>query len=251
MRICAEAFLLRNFLMDFLLLALAARGNRFLSLKRLFAASAFAAVYSLAALAYAWPAWGTGAAAFFMLAVAFPLVPFDMFVRTAVTFLIFSLLAGSAVRFGTYLLGSEAALISGSLLLWGMAAFLKGAYRRKTQVHNVRMRVFYLNRRAEFSAIVDTGNLLREPISALPVMIADEKALGKNFLKKAGNDREARRVSYATVGGEGSILCLKADRMLVFKDNRWVNAPDMWLGVLPGKIRSGVHALVPGCVFEL
>jgi len=250
LQICAEAFLIRNFLMDFLLLMLAARGSRFISPIRLMAASVFGAVYALFSVMNAFSILLDTLCACCMLVIAFPVFPLSLFFHSALSFLIFALLSGSTVRLTGGFAEKDAALFMGAVLLFWTAAFLKGAYRHRKRLNMVRMRITYLNRKAEFTAIVDTGNLLREPISALPVMIADERALGKDFVKCVSSDRDTRRVSFATVGGEGSILCLKAHGMYIYRKNRWVNAPDMWLGVLPGKIRSGVHALVPGSVFE-
>ena len=48
------------------------------------------------------------------------------------------------------------------------------------------------------------------------------------------------------IGGLGVIECLRTDRMEVNFSGKWRKAPDMWLGLYPGVMRGGVHALAPG-----
>lgn len=105
---------------------------------------------------------------------------------------------------------------------------------------------------ARFRALVDTGNRLHEPISGLPVMIVEERAL-RRCLPEGFDAREAakrapqgwRLVAYGVLGGAGRMACFRPERLLVCDTGRWLLAPDIWVAVYPGRIPGQVAALAP------
>ena len=247
MLISAEEFLFINFCMDFLFLYLASRGTWFLNWLRLITASVFASAYAL------WDAIHGCFGVLDILAlvavwlIAFPVRDARLFLKTAALSFTGLMVFGSSVRIGIQL--GERTLVSGAIgALLGAAimTMAKAAFQKMSAGTKARFRVRFSECTAEFTAVIDTGNLLIEPISALPVLIADEKALGKRFGDFARSNGKLRKAAYASVGGLGVIECLRTDRMEVNFSGKWRKAPDMWLGLYPGVMRGGVHALAPG-----
>ena len=94
-------------------------------------------------------------------------------------------------------------------------------------------------RRVTLPAVVDTGNLLVEPVSNLPVIVVEKAAL-----QGLAQGRRTRPVPFASVGGEGVLPAFAADAVRV--DGREVEA---YIAVYDGALAEGGRALVPGrCV---
>ena len=246
MWVAAEEFLLINFVMDFLILYLASRGTWFFCLRRLSLAALLISVYALADARFSFSGW-TDAAAFFMSTlIAFPVRNGWMYMKSVGLSVMGLMIFGSVVRL--FLIKGGSTLLSGALgagTAAGFVSFSKAVFFQTGNRRTVRFRVKYGPYHAEFTAIIDTGNLLKEPLSALPVLIADEKALGKRFLTHALTDERIRKAAYASVGGDGQMACLRADEMDVNVSGKWIKAPDLWLGLYPGVMRGSVHALAP------
>ncbi|MBQ3080317.1 MAG: sigma-E processing peptidase SpoIIGA [Clostridia bacterium] len=252
MRVSAEGFLIINFLMNFLIMYLACRGTWFLRCRRLMTSSAFASVYALVDAIRLLPLWADVLSILTMLLLAFPLKDFPLFSRAAVYAMSIALMLSGLVR---------AILLRGVLPIWACLISLaivipisfagRGRMMGRTNKTDVRVRALMKNRTCEFTALVDTGNLLTEPVSALPVLIADEKALGRMFFLAGSKDEHLREVEYASVGGSGRMRLVRPDRMEVYNGKRWVTAPEMWVGLFPGKMNRGIHALAPGAVLRL
>lgn len=105
---------------------------------------------------------------------------------------------------------------------------------------------------AKFRALVDTGNRLHEPISGLPVMIVEQKAL-QNALPPGFDAARALRqlpqgwriAAYGVLGSGGKMPCFRPERLLVRCGERWLLAPDIWIAVYPGRIPGQTQALAP------
>lgn len=247
MRVAAEEYLLINFLMDFLILYIASRGTWLLNAARLSLSSLFASVYALADALYGFTGIWDAAAFLCLMLIAFPVRAVRPFLKTMILALIGLLVFGSSVRL--FLLRSNGTLLSGVL---GAAAgcvcitAAKAVFRGGGEGRQAQFRVEYAGIKTEFTAIIDTGNLLTEPISALPVLIADERALGKSFFQTALLSEKLREAGFASVGGDGTIKCLRADGLQVSFTGKWMAMQDMWIGLYPGVMRGGVHAFAPG-----
>ena len=246
MRVSKEEFLLINFFMDFLILALSGRGIWFLSGLRLALSAMFASAYAYIDARFRLGAAGAVLSLFTMLLIAYPVSDRRLFLRGSVTFVTAMLMMGGTMGvFAKKGHGSLEACLMGAASGTIAVMMSKAVFPANFQTKRVHLRSTLVSCTVEFSAIVDTGNLLTEPISALPVVIADQKALGRAFSEAAKSVQAFREVEYTTVSGTGRIRCIRPDRMDIRKNGKWVRAPDMWLGVYPGAFPTGVHALAP------
>lgn len=251
MWVAAEEFLLINFVMDFLILYLASRGTWFFCMGRLMLSALLASVYALADACFAFSGWADGLVFFLSMLIAFPIRNGRMYVKSVGLTVMGILVFGSVVRL--FLLKGGSTLFSGvlgAIAAIGVVSFLKALLNRTGNQKQARFRVKYGPVRSEFTAIIDTGNLLTEPLSALPVLIADESALGKRFLSYAQANGRIRMAAYASVGGDGQMACFRPDEMQMNVTGKWTKAPDMWLGLYSGVMRGNVHALAPYAVCE-
>lgn len=247
MRVSIEEYLLINFLMDALILMLTVRGTYFINPVRIFAAAALASAYALMDAYRGYSFYLDACALAVMLLAAFPWTGFGRFLRSCVVFIAGSFLMSGCVRF--FLLRGCGTLLSGaagviSAILAVSAA--KGVLFEALSDSSVLVSVRIGSAVSRFTAIIDTGNLLKEPLSALPVLIADRKALGRAFHVQALSMPSPREVEYASVSGIGRLKCIRADSVQIRRRGKWVRAPDVWLGVHPGEMPGGVHALAPG-----
>ncbi len=185
------------------------------------------------------------------------------------TLLVGALMAFVAVRPGDWREGlrASAALWSASLFCagarlligpWGAMAgaglFLWLASARKERLNSWDVLLFLRTGEGavRFRALVDTGNRLKEPLSGLPVMIVEERvlknALPPDFDAQSYAHRPPlgwRAAAYGVLGSAGRIACFKPDRLMVRCGERWLRAPDVWVGVYPGRIPGHACALAP------
>lgn len=250
MRIAAEEYLLINFLMDFLFLYLASRGTWFLNLKRLAIAAISGSIYAFLNEFADVPIPVHVLAFSLTMLLAFPFRDGRLFMRTVFLSTVGIFVFASAVRLCLRIgEGTLASAIIGALIGCINITALKAVFEKTGNAHSARFHVRFREEEAEFTAVIDTGNLLKEPLSALPVLIADEEALGKRFSECAYRENLFREAAFASVGGDGRMKCLRADEIRMNVSGRWTKAPDMWLGLYPGRMRGGVHALAPPVVY--
>lgn len=145
----------------------------------------------------------------------------------------------------------EAALGQNALLLTvlgaaAMVVFSTGAIRRRGGAGpRCDVRVWLDGHPWRLWAFVDTGNLLREPLSGLPVVIADPR-LARRLL--AGHATVA--LSFGTVGGQSSLPAVLADRVEVRRAGRWQNGGAMYVAQGGMPLQCGADALLPGAALE-
>lgn len=106
---------------------------------------------------------------------------------------------------------------------------------------------------AEVTAMIDTGNRLREPFSDLPVLIVSARCLTTVIDAVCMDEREIlppgfRVVRYRVLGGGGYMRCFRPERISALKGREWIDAPDMWVAIYPGSIPGGLDALAPPAV---
>ena len=92
-----------------------------------------------------------------------------------------------------------------------------------------------------FRALIDTGNRLHEPVSGLPVLIAESALL--HDLPIA--EMPSRRISFGALGGSGSVKCFHPDAVLIRRGDKFFRAPDVWVAIYPGRIPGAMRALAP------
>ncbi|GEM_PF-1725048 len=100
----------------------------------------------------------------------------------------------------------------------------------------VRVTVTNKNETITFMACVDTGNVLVEPLSNLPVIVAERQAL-----QGIEEGTAARPVPFCTVGGKGRLFAFAPDSVAV--DGAPVEA---LLGAFDGTLGIEEKGLVPG-----
>lgn len=101
--------------------------------------------------------------------------------------------------------------------------------------------------RADFPALIDTGNRLREHRTGLPVLIVEAAAMPRLAQHVQALDAdELRFLPYGALGGAGELTCFRPDRVL-FRSSSGaaVEAPPCWVAVYPGRIPGRVRALAP------
>lgn len=104
----------------------------------------------------------------------------------------------------------------------------------------VRIEVVNRGHLCAFSACIDTGNRLREPLSGQPVLIVNAHLLS-GLLPESGY----RNVAYGSVGGAGTLQCFRPDHITVVFQGRRRRAPDTWIALFPGHLPGFTRALAP------
>ena len=218
MRVYGEAYALINGAMDFLSLCLAAglRQTR-LSWPRAAGASVLGAVWAVAA--WGWPPWARGlpaaaAAAALMAAVAFGrrwarMTPFLLaggwLLAGCADFLLDrGWSAWAAVLFSGGLTGALLLLKRAALIPWGGHCVLEITWRGGT---------------ARLPAMRDSGNLLFDRGTGLPVIVAPKRALGK-LLPEGETPPGCRSIRVQTAAGIRELPCFRPDRVTVRRGAR-------------------------------
>ena len=289
-KVYLDVLLLLNFCMDFLLLWSAGRClRRRVSLPRLLAASALGSVYA-AAMVWELPRWLWSApvavaVSLLLLALAYPGGSPRERVRLAVAFYLIACAAGGAalaaagllqdslwfglssarsrLRWATLLLTVPVTLIAGCR---GYTA-LRRAWSRES--FRARLQVSAAGRRAELTALIDTGNDLTEPLTGLPVVVADYRALAallperlrqawtadpeqpervlQSLSQSADTDgwlRRLRLIPFTSIGRKsGLLLGFRADLVVLEQQGRRVSGQAV-VALSRGVIGSGGYQAV-------
>lgn len=281
----ADILFLVNFCFDFSLLYLAGRLSRSpLAGRRLVLAAAVGSGYAVAAvipsLAFVASLPAKLLFSALMVALAYPsttrrLTGFALVLglyylanfAVGGTVIAWGYLTGQALTWGTGL-GSPgpslgvlvpAALFGGVLLHWAVSA---GREEAKLDVRCVPCLVLVDQRRAEFRALVDTGNRLRDPLSDAPVVIvelpalsdvlppgleqawgsdAEEPDLGKVTALLAGSPwcSRLRLVPFSSLGrASGLLLGFRPDAVVVRTKGSAVRRTDVVVCVSPRPLSS-------------
>lgn len=157
-----------------------------------------------------------------------------------------ALLDGARPLGGTLVLGHNAVL----LCVFGaasMAALASGAIRRRgAGANRYAVRAWCAGHPLRLEALLDTGNLLYEPVSGLPVLIIDA-ALGAKLLA-AGTP--CVEISYRTVAGPASMRAVLAERTQVRDGSRWHDAGAMYVAASTSALSGGAQALLPPAALQ-
>ena len=194
--IYADILLALNWILDFFLLwASGCFLKRRILLRRIIPAASLGAIYG-AAVICPLPPWlfhivVAGMVSLLMLLIAFPWQGIHSFLRLVAAFYLISFSMAGAALAGGYLLGytgyafgaiqtlKVSALIFG--LIFGLMIARKGflSIRRSWRKEEFRteIEISFLGHSCRANALIDTCNDLREPISGLPVVVADKRVL--------------------------------------------------------------------------
>lgn len=103
--------------------------------------------------------------------------------------------------------------------------------KKKKQLH--RLNIVKNKKSVEVTAIFDSGNLLKEPISGMNVIVADEFAV-KKLLSDDVKIDGIRLVPYKTISGQGIMKAFLADEVTI--DN--CETKRFYIGMSPVKLSS-------------
>ncbi|MDR1116788.1 MAG: sigma-E processing peptidase SpoIIGA [Oscillospiraceae bacterium] len=273
--IYADVVFVVNLAVDYLLLT-AAAGFSGLPFKRrrLLLAAVFGALYSVAAclpgLQFLGAA-GAVAAGLICILIAFGFDTRQQFIKRCVIFFAVSCLFAGAVT--AALTTFEATFIGGvSIPMWArvpllilsamlgcglLSAFFSGGGTHAMKNDIVKITVEMNNKTVSFSALVDTGNTLRDPITNSRVMICETAAVKSLFsyqcrtllepedyrspsraiekLSDAGAADRFRIVPYRTVAGEGMMLAFAPER--IWADGKEIRGT--MIAVSPNAVSEG------------
>ena len=146
------------------------------------------------------------------------------------------------------------ALISGLLSFGGIKLFRKKSARRGGEVE-----VVYAGKSVVLRAICDSGNLLTEPISSKPCIVAESREIkrilptgmvqmienGRADALAKGDMGRLRVVPARTVSGGGILYALKVDRVRINMGGGWVEVDAFVALCSLDRGADGAQALIP------
>lgn len=236
-----ELWLAVNLLADCALLGATTRALGLYRRKRTLVAGIVCAAFGTLAAARPRP-WATPPVQIALLAAVTALLCYGSAARTRRIFML-SLGAAALLCAGlatlTSITGPLAAALCvplGSLLsalLLSMRAPHRGGWE-------VRLALSTGGRTVCFEALIDTGNRLREPLSGLPVLVA-EAALLRDILPERGY----RELRFGALGGQGRMACFRPTGLWIEDGGRRKPAPPVWIAVSPDPLPGICRALAP------
>lgn len=238
---CLETFLAVNLLADLMPIVATSRALGLFSWRRALAADALCALYAVIAVSRR-GLWASPAAQAAMLGVLCCVLSGRMADRQfgrIVLSLCAAVLTSGGVAAIVHVSGVGAAILCpafGSLTLCALFA----AHPPASINYQVEVSLLVDGRTARFTALVDTGNRLREPLSGLPVLIA-EAGLLRGLLPADGY----RMLHYGAIGGEGRMACFRPAAVWVGHGPGRRRAPDVWIAVAPKRLPGVFRALAP------
>lgn len=138
-------------------------------------------------------------------------------------------------------------LVLATVVCYAITSLYSGQMRKRNLMRS-RCRVTITNGGSQVSldAIVDTGNLLTEPFSGLPVIVAEREALqpvlpeGFDSFDKSGEASAGqsppgfRVVPYSGVGGKGIMLAFRPQKITTVLPGGSPRTAEAYIGVLNG-----------------
>ena len=237
-----ELYLLVNLGADLVLIVAAARALGCLRWKRALLAGAICAACAVPAACSPAP-WSILLPHLVLLAATSVILAGDMGAR--MVFRVAALLAGGALLSG----GAAMLPVFGARGPFAAAFALSGAAALEWMVASrhplrgdwqVRLTMRVDGRTARFPALIDTGNRLREPLSGLPVLIAEAELLA-GALPRSG----WRELRFGAVGGTGRMRCFRPSGLWIDRGGRQLRAPEVWIALSPGPLPGKARALAP------
>ena len=196
MRVYGEAYLFINFWMDFLSLLLAAR------LKRARFRGLRAAVGAAAGAVAALLAWSVGGA------------------MRGLPALFLSMLAITVISFGKSGFFLFPWVIASALLLCGLTdALLNNGASAPAALIVCELTIYYRGRSARLPVLRDSGNLLTDGVTGLPVIVVSEGTVASLLPAgvRTGNLSTLppgwRLLPIRTAAGNGTLMCFRADQL--------------------------------------
>ena len=127
---------------------------------------------------------------------------------------------------------------------------LSGSTPRRAQVCCATVELMHQGHIVTLTALVDTGNLLRDPLTGLPVIVVSRRAARKlTPLPAPGQLLPGMRlISVRTAAGSTLMAVFRPQRIRVLQGEAWREVRAM-VGLSPDGY-DGVQALLPACLTE-
>lgn len=123
----------------------------------------------------------------------------------------------------------------------------KKTLRKKELICNLE--IFINKKSIKMKAFIDSGNILKEPISGMPVIVAEKAIIEKNLeIKMNGGDKtqKIRLIPYNSIGNQnGVMLGIKADKVIIKqKNDKEIINKNVVIGLYDKKINKDYSALI-------
>lgn len=283
--IYADVLFIINFSMDFLSLYIVGRLMHFrMKALRVILGASLGALYGVLELLFTGDSFGkmiiTLSVLFTMCAVAFGVRSLrSYFASTALTFGV-SMLIGGMMTSAFLKLGNQISYIEiegtiatvyGDIPIWKFSVFallsalatwgIGKLFRRKHAIRTCSVRMTFDGCENEWTALVDSGNLLEEPVSGTPVIFLKGKAArslptyllcamktGAASLS-AENVGKLRVIPSRTVTGNGILLAAVPEKLSLLSDGVWEHRRALVAVDFSDGDYGGFEALVPEILF--
>ena len=148
-------------------------------------------------------------------------------------------------------------LIPAAALASLLAALFLGRRRRWLETWDIDVCIIHAGVTARFQAMIDTGNRLTEPLSGLPVLVAEE-ALVKPMLPAGFDPTNAldtlpygfRIAAFGGLGGEGALACFMPECIHTVYEGKVRSISNVWVAVYPGALPGRLRALAPASLIR-
>ena len=193
----------------------------------------------------------------------------------AVGMLIGGMMTSAFVKLGSYRsyieIGGDIHTVFGDIPIWQFAVFaaisalatwgIGRLFKRKTALRTCRLKISFGGEEKEMTALVDSGNLLEEPLSGTPVIFLKGSAASVLperliFAMQSGisalsaeDAGKLRVIPSRTVTGEGLMLAAVPEKTALFFDGIWENRRALIALDDSGGDYGGFEALVPENLF--
>lgn len=283
--IYADVLFIINFSMDFLSLYIVGRLMHFrMKAGRVITGASLGALYGVLELLLPAHAVGTTALTLAVLCamclIAFGYGSLRTYAASAaltfgVSMLIGGMMTSAFLRLGNHVsyaeIGGTIATVWGELPVWQFAVFallsalatwgLGKLFRRKRAVRTCVLRMRFEGKEKQMTALVDSGNLLEEPVSGTPVIFLKGRAARilpthllvamKQGVASLSADRavDLRVIPGNTVAGSGILLAAVPESISLLSDGAWEDRRALVAVDFSEGDFGGFDALVPEILF--
>lgn len=256
MKVSGESFMVINTLLTAFSMGLAARIMHRKATGRLLLGAFLASIYALAAIMSGSSFLSSVPCCVLVVCLAALLAfkkenPYNRFRLTAFSLAAGLLLSGLTGFFFSHGMNAFlSAAVSGMLVMLGAVLLRAPA---PPSYNCTYIEIGYNQMIFRVGAMIDSGNLLTDPITNLPVIVCSRRALmpllpRKVFDEKAALQPGFRLISVRTAAGPGVMQVFTPQSLRVEADGIWREARAM-IAIAPGAY-DGMQALVPGAILE-
>ena len=129
-------------------------------------------------------------------------------------------------------------IITGFILIFFVQKILKNKFEKICEIE-----ICYKNKKIKEKALIDSGNLLKEKNSNLPVIIVEEKSLSCFPI----NLEETRAIPFSSLGNENGVLFgFKPDSIKIYQNDE-IKEKEAFIGIYRGNLcgeHQEYHAII-------